>query len=113
MRAALREAHIDLRNPGVGLSDLADIVAWLPPGCALWRSVGGPLALSEEAHLLRDVDFRLRELAWLQSEDGRKGRNRPKPLQPVPFAHETNAEQAREDAKYAAHAARAAARSAR
>lgn len=58
------------------------------------------------------MEFRLRVLAWLQSDDGQKKRNRPKPPEPIAFAHEKDAAQAKDDAKYAAHAARQAARTA-
>lgn len=61
----------------------ADLAAWLPAGSAVWRSFGGPLAWSEETHLLNFVEHRLRVLAWLQSKDGKDGKKQPKPM-PVP-----------------------------
>lgn len=67
------------------------MTAWLPPGCALWRSVGGPLSWSEETHLLNIVDYRLQVLAWQQSKDGSTGKNRPKPPANPKYAREKEA----------------------
>lgn len=38
------------------------------------------------------VEFRLRELAWLQSKDASSGRNRPKPPNPPKYAHQIASE---------------------
>jgi hypothetical protein len=91
LRASLRaEYGIDLRaelsRPDVVLTDLADLVAWLPPGCAFWRSFGGPNALTEEVHALTAIEFRLRVADWRET----KG-SKPKPPQVPPYAHETKA----------------------
>ena len=82
LRASLRaEYGIDLRNPGMNILDLADMVGGLPPGCALWRSVGGPMAYSPEAQLLVAVEYRLHVLQWFKTKDGKDGRNPPKPIE--------------------------------
>jgi hypothetical protein len=70
---------------------LADLTAWLPPGCALWRSVGGPLSESQELSELRVIEYRLRLLAWLQTKDGSAGKNRPDPPKPPKLAREREA----------------------
>lgn len=57
--------------------DLADLVDNIPTGSPLWISVGGPRAWSEQTAITVMLELRLRELAWMQSEDGRRGRNRP------------------------------------
>ena len=72
----------------------SELVAALPPGCALWRAVGGPLALTREEERLRWVEFRLQVLAWMQTEDAKHKRNQPKPPQPIPYAHEAVADEA-------------------
>lgn len=94
LRASVRaEYGMDLRDPGVTLLDLADLVAGLPPGCALYRAIGGPLAWSDEVHMLAAVEFRLRVLAWQKTDDGSRGRNQPKPIDPPKSVYEKQAEQ--------------------
>lgn len=86
MRASLRATYgIDLDNPGVSVQALAELTAWLPPGCPLWIAVGGPLALSVVQRELRAVEFRLRELIWRQTNS--KGQ-RPQPQPEPPYAHD-------------------------
>lgn len=93
LRASLRaEYGVDLRDPGMSLLDLADLAANLPPGCALYRATGGAIAWSDEIHMLAAVEFRLRVLAWQKTEDGKRGRNQPKPLEPPKSVHEKQAE---------------------
>jgi hypothetical protein len=95
LRAALRaEYGVDLRDPGMTLLDLADLAANLPPGCALFRATGGDMAWSSEMHMLARLDFDLRVLAWQKTEDGKKGRNQPKPIESPKPAHEIEAEKA-------------------
>lgn len=98
---------MDLDDPGCGVLALADYVMWLPPGCAFWRSVGGPPAWSDEMRMLSFVDLHVRELAWMQTEDAKKGRNRPKLLEPPAFAFEREAEAKRAAAKFEAMRRRA------
>lgn len=92
LRASMREVYgvTDLRAEG--FVRLADLVRWLPRGCALWRSMGGDLSLTEDAHVLRLVEYQLRVLVWQQTQDGQKGRNQPKPPTAVPWAQERKAE---------------------
>jgi hypothetical protein len=67
----------------MSMSDLADLTLWLPPGAALWISVGGPMALSTDQRLLNTVEFRLRVLDWRKT----KG-TKPEPPAVPPYAHE-------------------------
>lgn len=78
---------------GLSLTDLADLTANLSPGCALWRSTGGPVAWSTETHMLAAVEFRLQVLAWQKTEDAKNGRNKPAPIDPPRPAHEIEHEQ--------------------
>jgi len=105
------EYRMPLFGNGYRLSELADLVAWLPPGCALWRSVGGPLAWSQEVHMLNQVEFRLRVLYWVQTKDGSKGANQPKPADPPKYAGEVDVELAKNDARAEAWKRRQARRS--
>lgn len=75
----------------MGPQELADLTAELPAGCAFWQSVGGPLSWSPEMHLLAQIDHGIRAMAWQQHGKG----NRPKPLQPPPYAGALRAEEAR------------------
>lgn len=76
--------------------EVADLVAWLPAGCALWKAVGGPAALSDEVRALRDVEFRLRVLDWRMRQS--KG-TQPKPTPDPPYAHEKRAAEAKQSRK--------------
>lgn len=93
----------ELTDPPRNTLELADLVEWLPSGCALGRSVGGEVALSLEAMLIRQTEFTLR--ANLYREHGAKG-SPPEPL-PLPRAPgDAKAEQAEQSAKARAYAAR-------
>lgn len=108
LRASLRaEYRIDLRARDVPPMELADLVAWLPRGCALWADFGGPAALSAEAALLRTVEYRLRDLLWMQA-GGKKAGKRPEPPQDPPYAHEKRAKTDRMGRKAAAYLRRQA-----
>lgn len=86
------EYNLPLVGHGLSLTDFADLVAWLPAGCQLWKSMGGPAAWSDETHMLSRVEFQLRVADWRQTTNGQSGRNQPKPLEHPPFAHEARAE---------------------
>lgn len=75
--------------------ELADFVAHLRPGCALWRAIGGDIAWSDETHMLAAVEYRLRVLAWQKTEDGQKNRNQPKPLEAPKSVYDKRAEDER------------------
>jgi len=71
--------------------DAADLTSWLPAGCALWLSVGGPASIWQEVRELQEVNYRLKILAWMQTEDAQKGRNQPSPPEPIPYSDEIQA----------------------
>lgn len=77
---------------GLTLTEFADLVAWLPAGSQLWKSMGGPAAWSDEAHMLSRVEYQLRILDWRKTKAGQEGRNAPKPLPTPPYAHEKRVE---------------------
>ena len=80
--------------------EVADLVAWLPPGCALWRDVGGPASLSDESRTLQLLDYSVRVLDF----HTRQGKGpKPKPPEAPAYAHERRAEQAVMDRKAAAY----------
>jgi len=85
------------------LTELADLTAHLPPGCALWRATGGDIAWSTESHLLARVEHDLRILAWQKTADGGKGRNRPERIEAPRPAHEQHAEERRTSERAAAY----------
>jgi len=91
LRASLLAAYglrlVDART--WPMREVADLVAWLPAGCALWVDFGGPAALSEVVHAIRALDFSVRVLDYHEREG--KG---PKPKEPQnpPYATERRAE---------------------
>lgn len=90
----------------MSLSDLADLVVWLPAGAPLWASIGGPASITVESEELRWLDYRLRVLAWLKTDDGAKGRNQPPAPKRLKYASERDAEAEAVDAKQSAWARR-------
>lgn len=66
------------------VDDLADLVAWLPPGCALWRATGGELAWPVEMHGLASIDVNVRGLLWQNA--GNKNAPKPEPWEPPQLA---------------------------
>jgi hypothetical protein len=109
LRASLQAVY-GIRLSGVRSQmralELADLVAYLPDGCPLWQSVGGPRAWSPETHLLNLVEFRLRVLDWRKTNDGKHGHKAPKLHKPPPLAHEKQAEQTKQATRAAAWEAR-------
>ena len=53
---------------------------YLPPGARVWAERGDNTAWSTESHLIAAAVDALEVGNWLRSEDGKRGRNRPKPL---------------------------------
>lgn len=98
LRASLRAVYgVNLSNPGMPFTDLADLTAHLPPGCALWRATGGPLAWSDEVAALHGVTYGLAVLAW---QNGSREKSKyPKPPEPPPLAHEVEERKNREMAR--------------
>lgn len=70
----------------------ADLVAWLPPGSPVWRSFGGPAAISDEHRALQMLDYTVRVVDF----HVRKGKGKkPQPPKNPPFAHEKRSEDAK------------------
>lgn len=89
--------------------EAADLTAWLPEGSPLWRATGGPLSITGPERELRMVDYRLQVLAWLQTKDGREGKNQPKPPKAIPYAGEVAVEEAHAERQARARQRRSAA----
>lgn len=105
--AALRASMVQVYGIRLGtdemhLLELCDLVAHLPPGCAFWEAVGGPMAWTAEAHLLNRIEWRLQVLDWRNTSAGQKGQNPPKLPPPPPYAHEKQAVHASQSARAAA-----------
>lgn len=79
---------IRLDDTEIRAVELANLVEHLPAGCAFWQSFGGPLAWSDEQHILTRVEFRLRELMRQNAGKGKQ----PEPLKPPPLAVEAEQE---------------------
>ncbi|HXH34325.1 MAG TPA: DUF5361 domain-containing protein [Plantibacter sp.] len=90
------------------LRELSELVANLPPGCALWRATGGPNAWSAEMHLLNHIEWRLQILDWRKTPNGQKGRNQPKLSKPPAYASEDSPENAHTERQAAAYQRRQA-----
>lgn len=76
------QLNIDHVRDQMTLWHLAALVAELPPGSQVWRSTGGPWAWTDEVHMLSSVEWGIRVLAWMKTEDGQKGRNIPERIEP-------------------------------
>ncbi|MDF2578434.1 MAG: hypothetical protein K0S49_13 [Microbacterium sp.] len=97
-------------EPWRTVTELGDLVEHLPPGCALWRVTGGAIALTTEAHLLREAIYRLEVIDWhahTPKSAAPKRIDLPRP------AHEVRAEEAKQTAKAKAWADRQARRRSR
>lgn len=107
LRASLRaEYRLDLSSPDIPWFDVADLVAWLPAGSALWVSYGGPTSVSVEAELLRWIDYRLRVLVWSKTKDAKDGRGAPTPPKKLKLAKERDEADVRTSVQAAAYARR-------
>lgn len=88
--------------------EAADLAVWMPEGSALWRAVGGPLSVTGVEREMQISNYRLAVLAWMQTEDGRAGRNHPKPPKAPPYAGEAAVETAHAQRQAAARKRRVA-----
>ena len=74
-----------LKLDGMGvdysMAHAAALAANLPRESATVRAVSPEAAWSDATYLLAAIEYDLRVLAWQNSKDGMKGRNRPKPVQ--------------------------------
>lgn len=98
LSASLMETYgIRLASHGLSLLELADLTHWIPDGSALWRSIGGPRAVSQESELLILVEYQIRHLQWMQQ--GKRNAKKPKPIELPKYASEIAAEANRSAAK--------------
>jgi len=96
LRASLRaEYQLDLDRHDLTPTELADLAVWLPSGSAVWRSMGGPAAWSQETAMLVNLEQTVRAFNWMFTEDGKHRRNYPEPLEPPKFYQDEKAEQLR------------------
>lgn len=82
--------QIDIEAPPVGALRLAELMEHLPGGCALWQSVGGPRAWSDELHGLYLLELRIRQLLWQGAGD----KSKPQP-KPIPYPEVAGVEEAK------------------
>lgn len=109
LRASLlSEYGTHLDQHGLSILVLSDLTTNLPPGCALWRAIGGPDAWSAEMHLLNHIEWRLQILDWRQTKNGREGRNAPKLSKPPAYASEKSPDNAHTERQAAAYQRRQA-----
>lgn len=92
---------MDLPDSYAGLDEggwlrCSELYARLPRESIAARRADPDNGWPVEALLLRDVEFRLHNLVWLMSDEGRRGVNAPRPI-PTP-GDGARAEQARADA---------------
>lgn len=99
-----------MTDPARSPRELGDLVEHLPAGSALGRDLGGIAAVSQESELLREVEYGIRALAYVQG--GGRGQE-PKRLDLPPSPDEERAERERIDRKAREHQARAERRAAR
>lgn len=69
---------------------LAALCAQLPRESRLMRALSPALEWSDEAYKLAELDYHVRHLIWMLSEDGAKGVNRPSlPVTPATVSSDT------------------------
>jgi hypothetical protein len=79
--------------------DAADLAVNIPPGAAVWREHGGPLAWTQAEHFAA-LQLHAADVAnWQRTRAGQKGTNPPKPIEPPKGRKERDAESARLDAR--------------
>lgn len=102
---------MDLREALRGnLFDLADLAVNIPPGAAVWREHGGPLAWTQAEHFAAAQLHAANVANWQRTKAGQKGSNPPKPVEPPKGRKEQEVGSARLDAKAQAFLARQKAR---
>lgn len=69
-----------IRDSGIPLHEVADMAVHLPIESATHRAVNPHWQRTPELDLLRDMEHRLRVLAWQQTEKGSRGRDYPEPV---------------------------------
>ncbi len=114
LRADFRQYYgVDLRESlarPCGLFDTADLAANLPPGSAVWREHGGPMAWTQAEHFAAAQLHAAQIANWQRTKDGQKGSNPPKPLEPPKSLADRGADAQRLNSKAQAFLARQKAR---
>lgn len=112
LRADFRHYYgLDLRDALSGnVFDAADLAVNIPPGAAVWREHGGPLAWSQAEHFAALQLHAANVANWQRTKAGQKGSNPPKPIEPPKGRKERDVDSARLDAKAQAFLARQKAR---
>jgi hypothetical protein len=64
----------------------ADLAAQLPSDSRTFKAENVELEWTDSDYMLWSIEFSLRVLRWQNTEDGRKNRNKPRPL-PTPAEH--------------------------
>lgn len=75
----------------------ANLAVNLPPGSMLWRAIGGPLAWTDEMHMLSRQEHALRVLAWQKTKSAETGRDFPEPIEPPESSVQKRADEAKLD----------------
>jgi hypothetical protein len=102
---------MDLREAMRGnIFDAADLAVNLPPGAAVWREHGGPLAWTQAEHFAALQLHAANVANWQRTKAGQKGSNPPQPIEPPKGRKEREVGSARLDAKAQAFLARQKAR---
>lgn len=89
----------DIRAGVYSVSELAEFVDAMPDGCAYRREIGGERAWTVAEQLAVASEYHQRAANWLQTKDGSRGRNRPKPIPPPKGKYDEEREAQRQDAK--------------
>lgn len=112
MRSDFRHYYgLDLREALAGnIFDAADLAVNIPPGAAVWREHGGPLAWTQAEHFAALQLHAANVANWQRTRAGQKGSNPPKPIEPPKGRKERDADTERLDAKAQAFLARQKAR---
>lgn len=73
---------IDIYELGKGLAPTkaARLAVQLPLDSRCTKAICPELQWGQQEYLLAAIEYDLRLLVWMNSEDGRKGLNRPKPI---------------------------------
>lgn len=87
----------DLRAGRIKPSRAASRAVNLPPGSMLWRAIGGPLAWTDEMHILARQEHTLRVLAWQKTKAAENGQGFPDAIEPPGSVLERRAEEAKLD----------------
>jgi hypothetical protein len=83
LRADFRHHYgLDLREALARPFDAADLAVNLPPGSAVWREHGGPMAWTQAEHFAAAQLHALQVANWQRTKDGSRGVNAPHPVEP-------------------------------